>query len=71
MTTMSPIRKKIRRAHRESQRNVRLGPERDGLAIADAAGVEDEDVSIRRPTLDEVFLAETDAANARETEAAA
>jgi len=37
----------------------------------DAAGVEAEDVSIRRPTLDEVFLAETDAANARETEAAA
>jgi ABC-2 type transport system ATP-binding protein len=31
----------------------------------DAAGVEVEDVSIRRPTLDEVFLAET------ETEAAA
>jgi hypothetical protein len=30
-----------------------------------------EDVSIRRPTLDEVFLAETDAANDRETEAAA
>jgi ABC-2 type transport system ATP-binding protein len=37
----------------------------------DAAGVEAEDVSIRRPTLDEVFLAETDAANDRETEAAA
>ncbi|MGH3211704.1 MAG: ATP-binding cassette domain-containing protein [Trebonia sp.] len=33
----------------------------------DAAGVEVEDVSIRRPTLDEVFLAETEAA----TEAAA
>jgi ABC-2 type transport system ATP-binding protein len=28
----------------------------------DAAGVEAEDVSIRRPTLDEVFLAETAAA---------
>jgi ABC-2 type transport system ATP-binding protein len=27
----------------------------------DAAGVEVEDVSIRRPTLDEVFLAETEA----------
>jgi ABC-2 type transport system ATP-binding protein len=26
----------------------------------DAAGVEAEDVSIRRPTLDEVFLAETE-----------
>ena len=37
----------------------------------DAAGVEAEDVSIRRPTLDEVFLAETDASNDRETEAAA
>jgi ABC-2 type transport system ATP-binding protein len=37
----------------------------------DAAGVEAEDVSIRRPTLDEVFLAETDAKNDRETEAAA
>jgi ABC-2 type transport system ATP-binding protein len=37
----------------------------------DAAGVEAEDVSIRRPTLDEVFLAETDAANDREPEAAA
>jgi len=37
----------------------------------DAAGVEAEDVSIRRPTLDEVFLAETDAGNDRETEAAA
>jgi ABC-2 type transport system ATP-binding protein len=37
----------------------------------DAAGVEAEDVSIRRPTLDEVFLAETDAANDRETQAAA
>ena len=33
----------------------------------DAAGVEAEDVSIRRPTLDEVFLAETET----ETEAAA
>jgi ABC-2 type transport system ATP-binding protein len=33
----------------------------------DAAGVEAEDVSIRRPTLDEVFLAETES----ETEAAA
>jgi ABC-2 type transport system ATP-binding protein len=33
----------------------------------DAAGIEVEDVSIRRPTLDEVFLAET----AKETEAAA
>jgi ABC-2 type transport system ATP-binding protein len=33
----------------------------------DAAGIEAEDVSIRRPTLDEVFLAET----AAETEAAA
>jgi ABC-2 type transport system ATP-binding protein len=33
----------------------------------DAAGVEVEDVSIRRPTLDEVFLAETE----KETEAAA
>jgi ABC-2 type transport system ATP-binding protein len=33
----------------------------------DAAGVEAEDVSIRRPTLDEVFLAETESA----TEAAA
>jgi ABC-2 type transport system ATP-binding protein len=37
----------------------------------DAAGVEAEDVSIRRPTLDEVFLAETVAKNDRETEAAA
>ena len=37
----------------------------------DAAGVEAEDVSIRRPTLDEVFLAETDAKIDRETEAAA
>jgi ABC-2 type transport system ATP-binding protein len=37
----------------------------------DAAGVEAEDVSIRRPTLDEVFLAETEAKNDRETEAAA
>jgi ABC-2 type transport system ATP-binding protein len=37
----------------------------------DAAGVEAEDVSIRRPTLDEVFLAETDTTNDRETEAAA
>jgi ABC-2 type transport system ATP-binding protein len=37
----------------------------------DAAGVEAEDVSIRRPTLDEVFLAETGAKNRGETEAAA
>jgi ABC-2 type transport system ATP-binding protein len=37
----------------------------------DAAGVEAEDVSIRRPTLDEVFLAETEATTHRETEAAA
>jgi ABC-2 type transport system ATP-binding protein len=37
----------------------------------DAAGVEAEDVSIRRPTLDEVFLAQTGADNDRETEAAA
>jgi ABC-2 type transport system ATP-binding protein len=37
----------------------------------DAAGVEAEDVSIRRPTLDEVFLAQTDAKSNREKEAAA
>jgi len=37
----------------------------------DAAGVQAEDVSVRRPTLDEVFLAETGAGNDRETEAAA
>jgi ABC-2 type transport system ATP-binding protein len=37
----------------------------------DAAGVAAEDVSIRRPTLDEVFLAETDAGHDRETEVAA
>jgi ABC-2 type transport system ATP-binding protein len=36
----------------------------------DAAGVEAQDVSIRRPTLDEVFLAETEKEEAR-TEAAA
>ena len=36
-----------------------------------ASMLEAEDVSIRRPTLDEVFLAETDASNDRETEAAA
>jgi len=37
----------------------------------DAAGVEAEDVSIRRPTLDEVFLAETEAGNDSGTEPAA
>jgi ABC-2 type transport system ATP-binding protein len=37
----------------------------------DAAGVEAEDVSIRRPTLDEVFLAETDAKKDQEREVAA
>jgi len=37
----------------------------------DAAGVEAEDVSIRRPTLDEVFLAETETETETETEAAA
>jgi ABC-2 type transport system ATP-binding protein len=37
----------------------------------DAAGVAAEDVSIRRPTLDEVFLAETDAGHDSETEVAA
>jgi ABC-2 type transport system ATP-binding protein len=37
----------------------------------DAAGVEAEDVSIRRPTLDEVFLAETDAKQGKEREVAA
>jgi ABC-2 type transport system ATP-binding protein len=37
----------------------------------DAAGVEAEDVSVRRPTLDEVFLAETTAKTETETEAAA
>ena len=37
----------------------------------DAANVEAEDVSIRRPTLDEVFLAQTDATTGRKTEAAA
>ena len=36
----------------------------------DAAGVEAQDVSIRRPTLDEVFLAETDKEE-KGTEAAA
>ena len=34
----------------------------------DAAGVEAEDVSIRRPTLDEVFLAETETETETETE---
>ena len=37
----------------------------------DAAGVEAEDVSIRRPTLDEVFLAETETETETEPEAAA
>jgi ABC-2 type transport system ATP-binding protein len=37
----------------------------------DAAGVEAEDVSIRRPTLDEVFLAETGAQTGAKAEAAA
>jgi ABC-2 type transport system ATP-binding protein len=37
----------------------------------DAAGVEAEDVSVRRPTLDEVFLAGTTATTEAETEAAA
>jgi ABC-2 type transport system ATP-binding protein len=37
----------------------------------DAAGVEAEDVSVRRPTLDEVFLAETRAATGAKTKAAA
>ena len=37
----------------------------------DAAGVEAEDVSIRRPTLDEVFLAETETETETATEAAA
>jgi ABC-2 type transport system ATP-binding protein len=62
----------------------RVDPERRRLTVAiaagavtlpelvrrlDAAGVEAEDVSIRRPTLDEVFLAETETET--ETEAAA
>jgi ABC-2 type transport system ATP-binding protein len=37
----------------------------------DAAGVEAEDVSVRRPTLDEVFLAETRAGAGSKTKAAA
>jgi ABC-2 type transport system ATP-binding protein len=37
----------------------------------DAAGVEAEDVSVRRPTLDEVFLAETGAGTGSKTKAAA
>ena len=37
----------------------------------DAAGVQAEDVSVRRPTLDEVFLAETGAGITAKTEAAA
>jgi ABC-2 type transport system ATP-binding protein len=37
----------------------------------DAAGVEAEDVSIRRPTLDEVFLAETGAETGAKAEVAA
>jgi ABC-2 type transport system ATP-binding protein len=45
------------------------------VRLVDAAGVEAEDVSIRRPTLDEVFLAETETGTGTgtgtETEAAA
>jgi ABC-2 type transport system ATP-binding protein len=37
----------------------------------DAAGVEAEDVTIRRPTLDEVFLAQTGVTAGREAGAAA
>jgi hypothetical protein len=45
-----PARGDQLRQHRELPELVRR---------LDAAGVEAEDVSIRRPTLDEVFLAET------------
>ena len=37
----------------------------------DAAGVEAEDVSVRRPTLDEVFLAETGGRGSKTKAAAA
>ena len=62
----------------------RVDPERRRLTVAiaagavtlpelvrrlDAAGVEAEDVSIRRPTLDEVFLAETETETEREAAA--
>ena len=64
----------------------RVDPERRRLTVAiaagavtlpelvrrlDAAGVVAEDVSIRRPTLDEVFLAETETETETEPEAAA
>ena len=64
----------------------RVDPERRRLTVAiaagavtlpelvrrlDAAGVEAEDVSVRRPTLDEVFLAGTETTTGTGTEAAA
>ena len=52
---------------------AKLGPRRRETGLVrrlDAAGVEAQDVSIRRPTLDEVFLAETEK-QAKGTEAAA